>query len=136
MKTRCSNPKCRSYPHYGGRGIKVCERWQKFENFLADMGECPPGRSIERIEPNGDYEPRNCRWATSKEQNRNTSRSRLIEMNGQQKTLAEWCEIYGVPSQRIGKRLKRGMSPEQAFDISTNEAHTGSTIYRAEERRQ
>lgn len=68
MKTRCSNPKFKFYYRHGGRGIRVCKRWQKFENFLEDMGERPPGLSLERQDNNGDYEPGNVVWATPKQQ--------------------------------------------------------------------
>jgi hypothetical protein len=79
MKTRCSNPKRREWKWYGGRGITVCERWLTFENFLADMGECPPGLTLERRDPNGNYTPENCYWATWQEQARNRIRGKLTQ---------------------------------------------------------
>lgn len=71
MRYRCNSPSCKHYPLYGGRGIRVCERWDSFENFLADMGPKPPGLSLERKDNNGNYEPSNCKWATRLEQSRN-----------------------------------------------------------------
>jgi len=71
MKDRCQNPNYEYYEYYGGRGVEVCERWQDFANFLADMGERPEGLTLDRIDNDGNYEPGNCRWATWKEQNQN-----------------------------------------------------------------
>lgn len=76
MKTRCMNKSDKHYSYYGGRGVKVCDRWvNSFANFLADMGERPQGETLDRIDPNGDYEPSNCRWSTRSVQSRNTRAS-------------------------------------------------------------
>lgn len=81
MRKRCNDERAVSYPHYGGRGIRVCERWEKFENFLADMGEVQPGMSIEREDPNGNYCPENCSWIPRRHQNRNKRNSRFTEVD-------------------------------------------------------
>lgn len=85
MKSRCSNPNVDSYPHYGGRGIKVCDRWNdSFVNFLNDMGEKPTGMSLDRIDNNGGYSRENCKWATMKEQSANTRRKRISQFGDEE----------------------------------------------------
>lgn len=116
MKQRCSNPKHKDYPSYGGRGIEVCERWQSFENFLADMGESPEGKSIDREDVNGNYEPGNCRWATKKEQANNTRRNTPVTISGvYYPSVAMACEKLGAPYGTVRQRISRGHSPEQAI---------------------
>lgn len=114
IKKRCYNENSDNYNLYGGRGIKMCDRWlSSFGNFLADMGNKPtPKHSIDRIDVNGDYEPSNCRWATQKEQCRNLRRNRIIEFNGESKTLIEWAEETGMNRDAIILRAERGLPLE------------------------
>lgn len=76
MLDRCTNPRAANWDYYGGRGIAVCERWRTFDNFLTDMAEPPSGYSLDRIDPNGNYEPANCRWADRVTQARNRKKRR------------------------------------------------------------
>lgn len=114
MRWRCSNPNNPGYKHYGGRGIKVCDRWKSFANFRSDMGDAPVGLTLERINNDGDYEPGNCRWATYKDQLRNRRINHFITINGSRKTIAEWAEERGVHGFMIRSRIKRGWPPEKA----------------------
>lgn len=108
--------RCRAHPRYAGRGIKVCDRWQKFENFLADMGERPDGKSIDRWpDNNGDYSPENCRWATDQEQNLNKGNTRLITAFGETAPLVVMAAKHGIPFRRLWKRINAGWSPEDAI---------------------
>jgi len=122
MKMRCSNPNSDAYPYYGARGIKVCDKWaDSFEAFLVDMGERPDGMSIDRIDVDGDYAPENCRWATAKEQMRNTRANRSITANGETKLLVEWAETTGFSEQVIARRIGvHGWSPEDAINTPIN----------------
>lgn len=116
MRDRCSNPKNASFNRYGARGISVCPEWAtSFATFLADMGECPRGLSIERNDNDGNYEPGNCRWATAQEQQGNTSRTRFIEAFGERLPLSEWARRSGISAYTIANRLQRGLSPTEAL---------------------
>lgn len=96
IKTRCYNPNVKNFDRYGGRGIKVCDRWKDFANFFEDMGPKPsPKHSIERIDSNGDYEPGNCRWATITEQASNKRNNVMLELNGEMVTGAEFARRTG-----------------------------------------
>lgn len=119
MVQRCYNPNDSAYKNYGGRGIKVCETWLKFEGFLQDMGERPPDMSLDRVDNNGDYCKENCRWANAKEQNRNRGEyNKLITINGITKCLAEWCEIYHINFQKAWYRLNNKWTPEEALELT------------------
>lgn len=117
MKARCLNPNNEAFCRYGAIGITVCERWiNSFSDFLADMGECPPGLEIDRW-PNqeGNYESGNCRWATPIQQARNMSSNRIETVRGRTGCLKELCEWFDANYQRVWARLKLGWSLERAF---------------------
>ena len=105
MKSRCLNPRHHAYAYYGGRGIKISERWMHFGNFFADMGERPMGTSLDRIDPEGNYEPGNCRWATKLEQARNKRAIRKYQYKGAERCMAEIAELAGVDYQKLRARL-------------------------------
>ena len=115
MKKRCSTPSMTAYKYYGGRGICVCESWQKFDNFLADMGEKPEGMSLDRIDQDGNYEPLNCRWASKETQMRNRRNAVVITAFGETMTLPEWVEKTGFSYMTLYTRLQNGASPEDAL---------------------
>lgn len=114
MRSRCSNPNNNHYHLYGGRGIFVCERWKNsFSFFLEDMGKRPSSQhSIDRIDTNGNYEPGNCRWATDKEQMRNTRRNLIVEFNGKLMPLVVAAELAGVNYDAAKWRVKNGYAVE------------------------
>jgi hypothetical protein len=110
MRRRCLCKNTKNWHNYGGRKISVCKRWSSFENFLADMGPRPsPRHSLDRINNNGNYEPSNCRWATSKQQLRNTRRNRFLEIDGTTKLLSEWASDYNIASSTLSARRKKGI---------------------------
>lgn len=106
-----------SYIHK--KGIKICELWERYANFLADMGEKPKGQriSIDRIDNNGNYEPGNCRWATPRDQARNRASARIVEYKGERKSVVLWAEQYGVKYNTLLRRLNAGWQIENAFVV-------------------
>ncbi len=118
MKTRCGNPNHQNWSRYGGRGITVCKRWNKFENFLSDMGERLEGRTLDRKNSDGNYYPSNCRWATFKEQSNNKSDNRVFTYKGEKKTMAEFAEEYNIPYDTLHGRLNRGWPLEKSLTQS------------------
>jgi hypothetical protein len=120
MWQRCTNSRNPMYKHYGQRGIAVCQRWESFESFLADMGLRPPGRriSVERIDNNGNYEPENCRWATQPEQRRNTSKTHFVTFQGETMCLTDLAIKIGMkPSTLFSRVLAYGFTIEEAVSI-------------------
>jgi hypothetical protein len=110
MKNRCLNPNHDTYKHYGGRGIKICDRWINcFENFLADMGERPDGKTLDRIDSNGNYEPGNCKWSTQLEQTNNQRKSVRITYRGETHTIAEWGRILNIKIGTVKYRFDNGL---------------------------
>lgn len=113
MKSRCSNPKVPNYRFYGGRGIRVCGRWQSFANFHADMGDRPLGMSLDRIDNAGDYCPENCRWASSEDQHTNTRQNHNITINGRTLTVGQWARESGINKSTLQSRLDRGWTADK-----------------------
>ena len=107
MKRRCENQNDKGFKYYGSRGISVCERWQVFENFYEDMGDKPDGKSLDRINNDSNYEKDNCRWATHKQQSRNTRRNVFIEWNGRVQTRKDWADELGFVEPAIKRRLEK-----------------------------
>jgi hypothetical protein len=115
MKVRCTNPKSKAYKNYGGRGITICPEWLcSFENFLSDMGVCPPGWSLERVDPDGNYSKQNCSWLPKEKQNANKRNTRWITFGGETLHVEEWARRTGF-GDRLRHRLRSGWSVERAL---------------------
>jgi len=118
MIQRCNNKTRDCYQNYGGRGISVCRRWLKFENFFADMGERPEGTTLDRIDNDGNYEFGNCRWATPKQQNRNQRGNINVTLEGKTQCLSVWTRALNLPYDTIRHRIRRGWEPAKALVTS------------------
>jgi len=109
MRQRCTNPKATGFKNYGGRGISVCDRWNSFATFLADMGEKPsPRHTLERRDNDGPYSPTNCRWELKSKQSRNRRNTIWFDLEGERVCLAEFARHYGMDPHVLNTRLRLG----------------------------
>jgi uncharacterized protein (DUF2237 family) len=118
MRQRCFNPLSTKYPYYGARGISVCDRWLSFNNFAADMGTPEIGMSLDRIDNDKNYCTENCRWATTAQQSRNTSRNIYLAYKGKEQTLTDWANELGIPFSTLRWRHVQGWETEKILDHS------------------
>lgn len=120
MKKRCLNPNDASYKNYGGRGIKVCERWMSFLNFYADMGEPPQaGMDIDRRDNNGHYEPSNCRWVTRLVNANNCRSNVLVVVDGAKMSVSEAARAIGVRPNTLHRRIANGLDLSKALNTNS-----------------
>jgi hypothetical protein len=115
MKQRCTNPNASGYENYGGRGIRYCDRWERFPNFLSDMGEPPPRTRLDRINNDGGYTPENCRWATYKQQQRNQRVTRKVVIGGVVYIAADLADRSGLKTDTIVERANQGLTLRQVL---------------------
>lgn len=128
MKYRCTNPNFRQWKDYGGRGISVCERWLTFKNFLADMGDPPPGMRLERIDNDGNYEPGNCRWASPKDQQRNQRVTRRVVVDGVSYVAADLADRSGLKTETIIERAAKGLRLRDVLSPKRRVFHAGLAL--------
>jgi len=123
MKSRCSNPNNNAYDRYGGRGIDYCDRWEDFENFWEDMKEgYSDDREIDRIDNDGNYNPENCRWVTTKDQQNNRTNNHRITHKGKTQTISEWADELGIEMETIRARINQlGWTEERALSEDVRE---------------
>jgi hypothetical protein len=117
MLKRCTNTNCKDYYNYGGRGIKVCDEWHSFDNFLKDMGERPEDKTLDRKNSNGNYCKENCRWATSDTQSNNTRRNIKITIGDKTQTLKQWTDEFHLNYDKVWGRVSRGWSYSRALEL-------------------
>lgn len=116
MLNRCQNPKHKNFYRYGQRGIKVCERWQQFAGFYADMGARPDGCTLDRVDGTKGYEPGNCRWADDRTQQRNRKDLKVVEYHGKQVLLVDAIKNAKAAEITVYQRIQKGWDPEKAID--------------------
>lgn len=121
MIQRCTNPQNHKWQRYGGRGISVCKEWRDFENFQRDMGERPPGMTLDRTNNNGDYTPSNCRWATATQQQNNMSTNVRVSIDGEPMTIPQASRAFGISRETIRSRIRSGWDAQLAVQHPTNQ---------------
>ena len=121
IKQRVFNKNKDSYKYYGGRGITMCERWKRFENFYKDMGEKPtPLHTIDRIDNSGNYCKNNCRWATRAVQSNNSRNCHFIKYKGEIRSIKAWADFLGINDRTLRNRIRRGWKTFDAFNRQVN----------------
>lgn len=126
IRRRCLSKSEPLYKYYGGRGITISKEWGEYKNFLRDMSPRPVGMWVERVDVNGPYSKENCKWATPREQGRNRRNNRLITINNETNPLVVWCEIAQRRQSSVSRRLRRGLSPEDAIFGSWRQPNNSS----------
>jgi hypothetical protein len=117
MQGRCKSSAHKSWDYYGGRGVTVCGQWDNFDVFLKDMGYRPEGTTLDRIDPNGNYEPGNCRWADALTQRNNCRDNKLISFRGVEKTPIQWARGAGISGELLRWRISHGWTMEQCMTL-------------------
>lgn len=117
MKERCLDENNKRFSDYGGRGIKICQRWlDSFQAFVEDMGDRPAGHQLDRIDNDGNYEPGNCKWSTRSEQMLNRRNNHILEYRGERLTVSQWSEKLGMTFTALATRIRRGWTVEEAIE--------------------
>lgn len=128
MKQRCHNPNNHNYKNYGARGISICKRWMDFPSFLSDMGPKPHGLTIDRINNEGNYEPGNCRWATTKQQRDNQRTCYQVSFNGRTDNITNWARSIGIHPDTLKHRLVVGWPIDIALTTGKTNGRFGQNL--------
>lgn len=130
MMKRCYNPRCKDYPHYGGRGVRVCDEWHDFERFYdwAMSSGYSNELTLDRRYNNKGYRPDNCRWISRHAQANNRSTATFYTVDGRTRSLAQWCREYGIPSYTVCHRLEAGWSVKDAITTPVGVARSAAPV--------